>query len=321
MILVKESKSAMLFPGINFLELGIFEKVNNLGGITAEIINEMIEKSGWGRKVFMFDSEKKLHSSYLIQPMTVACIWAIVKKLDLLEKLQPDFVAGHSMGEWLAVIASGAISFSKLIVPIIRQAQLMDEATIRGKYGMGAVMGLNIRSIESLCSQIGKLEISIENGPQSFAISGSCGSLQNLQEILLERYDNRKVRYFSIFNSGPFHSSFLSGVIIPMRKILEKVNFSTTTISLVSNYNGNIITDRNEIIDGLLYWVDHRLKWQSVLETLLNNGTRTFYTICPNCGFQKMVQRIIREIRPDLSVKVTNIFWPEDLEKVGGGEK
>lgn len=315
MIPVKEDKRAMLFPGINFLELGIFEKVRNLGGISAEIIDEMIEKSGRGSGSFVFDSEKDLHESYLIQPMTIAAIWAIVKKLDLSEKLQPDFVAGHSMGEWLAVIASGAVNFSEIIASITRQAWLMDNAVALGEFGMVAVMGLDIRSIEILCAQIGELEVSIENGPLSTALSGSNRSLRKLRKVLLADFDNRKVKYFPIFNSGPFHSSFLSGVVGSMRRKLEKISFSATAIPIVSNHNGNIIASKNEIINALLYWVNHRLKWQSVLETMLDNGVRTFYTICPTTGFQKMVQRTIREIRPDLSVKITNIFWSEDLVK------
>lgn len=187
--------------------------------------------------------------------------------------VQPDFVAGHSLGEFTALYAANALSFEDAVTIVRRRGLYMSEA--RGG-GMAAVLGLDAAAIEEVCREVGDAPGALQpanyNGDAQTVIAGRKDLIEKAAPLLRER-GAKKVVALNV--SAAFHSPFMNDAAARLAADLDRVKFANPAAPLVNNVDAKIVTAAAEAREGVKRQVTGAVRWTGVMQTMLDNGVRT----------------------------------------------
>ena len=304
------SKIGFIFPGQGAQEVGMGQELYNEYPEIADYFNRAEKILDLDLKRICFEGpEFDLNLTENTQPALFTMSAAIDNFLKK-QGLVPDIVAGHSLGEYSALTSAGAIDFEENLKLVRQRGQAMEEALPAGLGTMAAVIGLDIDTIEDICSKVvGVCEIANINTPNQIVISGEKEAIATA----IERLNNagaKKVVELSV--SGPFHSSLMEPAVNRLKSVIEKVEIKDASIPIVANATAKKVVDSSIIEENLIAQLTSSVRWVESINLMINEGVETFVEI----GSGRVLKGLLRRI--DRSADCYSTRNIKDLEKVIG---
>ena len=247
------------------------------------------------------DNEKMLTLTENAQPalLTISYIMYLyaIEKLNIV----PDVVAGHSLGEWTALVASEVITFEEGVKLVRLRGEYMSKACPPGEGTMGAVIGLDIEKIKDILKQFENVNIANHNSPEQVVISGAKNEVLKALETLKEK-GAKKVVELNV--SGPFHSKLVEKARESMRKELENIEFKVPKYKLIQNYTGDLEENPEKIKENIINQITGTVKWVDSIKKMSKLGVTNVYEVGPGKVLTGLVKRIDKSLNPKSILKV-----------------
>jgi [acyl-carrier-protein] S-malonyltransferase len=205
------------------------------------------------------------------------------------------FVAGHSLGEYSALVAAASLHFDDAIRTVRKRGEFMQEAVPAGIGAMAAILGLDQQTVFDLCEEAGEyglVEVANLNGPGQVVIAGEARAVERAMELSRVRGAKRAMR---LQVSAPFHSSLMSPVGDRLREVLKTVPLRDLEVPLVSNVDADVITKGDQVADALVRQVSSPVRWEEVVRRLVREGVTCFVELGPGRVLTGLVRRIAVE--------------------------
>jgi len=210
--------------------------------------------------------------------------------------LKPQLVAGHSLGEFSALVASKTLNFEDALILVSKRANAMEEACLKYPGAMAAIIGLNNEVVENVCDKVeGIITTANYNCPGQIVISGQKKSIENACEFLKK---NGAKRALMLPVGGAFHSPLMNSAKNKLREEIEKINFSTPICPIYQNYSNNPETDPAKIKFNIIEQITSPVKWTQCIDKMIENGTNKFIEVGPG----KVLQGLVKKINPSVEI-------------------
>lgn len=286
-----------------------------------ELFEEASDSVGVDFKKLCFEGpEEDLALTENTQPSLLLVSTASFQTIQKEYDWNPVAAAGHSIGEYAALVNAGVISFSDGIQAVKLRGQLMQSSVPVGEGAMLAVMGLSPEQVAQLCqwttekSGITPLEPANFNAPGQIVISGNAKAISWLQENFDKTIFNpepRKVRLIPLKVSAPFHCSMMNKAEEGMRNHLESIDFSDAKHPIVQNFNAQQVTTGADLRENIIRQVSAPVRWVECVEELKN----TQVTQCIELGCGKVLSGLIKKIDSE-NLKTFNLNSMEDFKAI-----
>lgn len=204
---------------------------------------------------------------------------------------EPAFVAGHSLGEYTALAAAGALTFEDGLRLVERRGQLTQAAALATPGGMAAVLGIDEAAAAAVCAEAGA-ELCNINSPGQLVIGGTKDAVARACELALERGARKAV---PLDVSGAFHTSLMQPAVAGMREAVDATEIRAPSTPFVANDRADVIADPAAIRDELVYQLTHPVRWVQCVEYMAAHGVTTFVEIGPGRVLAGLVKRIARD--------------------------
>jgi [acyl-carrier-protein] S-malonyltransferase len=229
---------------------------------------------------------------------------------------RPDFAAGHSLGEYSALVALGTLEFQDAVRTVRERGRAMQEAVPVGVGAMAALLGMSLEDVEASCAEAaaatGKIVVPANfNGPGQIVIAGHAEAVEAALEAARDR-GGRKMMKLPV--SAPFHSPLMEPAKARMEPILNALAFQAPLCPLVNNVDAAPVTAPEALRDGLVRQIPGAVRWQATLELLLDRGVTTFLELGPGKVLAGLVKRQARERGAE--VEAFSFGAPEDLAQL-----
>lgn len=244
------------------------------------------------------------------QPAILATSIAALEVLKS-KGIKAEVVAGLSLGEYSALVASKALSFKDAVALVKKRGKYMQEAVPLGIGAMTAIMGLSLKKIEEAIEKSkdkGVVQIANYNTENQIVIGGEVEAVNFAANLCLE-YGAKRVIGLKV--SGPFHTKLLEPASIKLKEEFENVKFEPTEIPVISNVTAEVIKRDDDIKEILIKQVKSSVRWRETIEKMINMGIDTFIEIGPG----RTLSSFIKEISRSNKAKV-NIFNVEDIKSL-----
>lgn len=207
-----------------------------------------------------------------------------------------DYVAGHSLGEYSALVAAGSLRFADAIRTVRKRGEFMQEAVAPGAGGMAALMGLDRGAVAEVCKEAcrsGVVEVANLNAPGQVVIAGETGAVERAIGLARERGARRAVR---LQVSAPFHCSLMRPAGERLKRVLEAIPIADLSIPLVNNADAEVLTKSGEIIGSLERQVSSPVRWEDVVRRLVKEGVTHFLELGPGKVLTGLITRIASDV-------------------------
>lgn len=287
---------AFVFPGQGSQAIGMLNGFAD-NTVVQETIAEASDALQFDLAKLIADGPKEdLDLTTNTQPVMLACAVAFYRAWLAAGGAVPTIVAGHSLGEYSALVAAGVIRFADA-VPLVRfRAQAMQEAVPVGQGGMAAILGLSDDDVRAACMEAAQGEV-VEpvnfNAPAQVVIAGHKAAVERACEAAKAKGAKRAL---SLPVSAPFHSSLLKPASDRLRDYLAGIEFSAPQIALINNVDVAIVSDPAEIKDALVRQAASPVRWVETVQQIAASGA----TRLVECGPGKVLSGLVKRINGDL---------------------
>ena len=290
-------KTAFLFPGQGSQKVGMVQDLfENYDSVKA-LIKEADETLGFSISQMMFEGpDTELMKTEFTQPAILTAsvaVWQVLKE----HGLTPDIAAGHSLGEYSALVAAGAISFADAVHTVHLRGRFMQEAVPLGEGGMAAVIGSNPETIVKVCGEVSTEDLPVQavnfNCPGQVVIAGATAAVEKACEALKEAGARRAIM---LKVSAPFHSTLMEPAALRLKEVLDKIDIHDTAIPVVANVNAKEETKADEIRKNLVDQAAHPVHWEESIRTMVAGGVDMTVEAGPGTvltGFMKKIARSV----------------------------
>lgn len=290
-----DQKVAYVFPGQGSQWAGMGRDLSASLPEARAVFEEADSVLGFPLSKLCFEGpEDVLRQTVNAQPaiMTVSIAYLRTNP-QLRDRPQPSLLAGHSLGEYTALVAAGALSFAEALRLARERGRLMQEAGNQTSGGMLAIIGLDEADVQSICLATG-MEIANINCPGQIAISGPSEALDKATQLAKEKGAQRVV---PLPVSGAFHSRLMQPAADGMAKAVSNLQFQDAVIPIVANTTAQPMTSGNALKAELLNQLCHSVLWQRSIEWMTKEGTLEFVEIGPGQVLTGLIKRISRDVR------------------------
>ncbi|MCX8106114.1 MAG: ACP S-malonyltransferase [Ignavibacterium album] len=290
------AKKAFLFPGQGSQYVGMAKDLFDNSVEAKEMIRTADEAVGANLSYIMFNGpEEELKQTEYTQP---AIFLHSVVLASLIRTLRPDAAAGHSLGEYSALVAAGAIQFYEAMKLVRQRGLAMQYAGTVMKGTMAAIVGLQPDVVDNICkdaSSVGIVQCANFNSPGQIVISGSVEGVKKAME-LCKASGAKLVKELVV--SGAFHSPLMEPAKERLQKALDDTHFYDARFPVYTNVTAKPVSDKDEIKKLLFEQLTSPVRWEETIQNMINDGIEEFYEIGPG----KVLQGLVKRINPDVRV-------------------
>ena len=282
-----------VFPGQGSQFCGMCNDLYQNYPILNELFKSAEEILGFDISKVMFDGSKdELMQTNVTQPAIFIHSMAILKVMG--ESFKPDQVAGHSLGEFSALVAAKVLSFEEGLNLVSIRAKAMQKACENSNGTMAAILALENEIIEKVCKNVEGVVLAANyNCPGQVVISGELQSVTRACEILTEKGARRAL---ILPVSGAFHSSLMSEARVELSKAIGETSFKKPICPIYQNVNGIGETSVKKIKENLILQLTSPVKWTQSINQMINDGATEFIEIGPGKVLQGLIKKINREM-------------------------
>ncbi|MEH7299648.1 ACP S-malonyltransferase [Neobacillus drentensis] len=292
------SKVAFVFPGQGSQTVGMGKE---LAGKYSEVMGyfEKADKTlDTKLSQLIFEGPKEeLTKTYNTQPALLTTSMAI---LDFFRKsgIQADFVAGHSLGEYTALVAAGVLSFEEGVFAVRKRGEFMEHAVPNGEGSMAAVLGLDRDPLSDVTKAVSEegfpVSLANLNCPGQIVISGS---REGVERAGVKAKEAGAKRVLPLEVSGPFHSSLMKPAAEQLREVLDGMEMKDAEIPVVINVTAQPVSNASEIKDKLIEQLYSPVQWEDSVTNMIDLGVDTFIEIGPGKVLSGLIKKIDKTVK------------------------
>ncbi len=307
------SRIAFLFPGQGAQSVGMGRSLAACDPRLADLFAMADRVVGFPLSTLMWEGpEESLTLTENAQPALVITALAACHWLTLCTGIRPDFVAGHSLGEYAAIAAAGGFSADEAVRLVRLRGQAMQRAVPAGEGGMAVLLNLPAQMVADLCAEAAAITAGVcvpanFNTPQQIVISGHKRAVEKAVGLAKERGAKRCMM---LAVSAPFHCPLMQPAAIVMTDALRQTAIADLSIPLIANVTSREVTQGAIIRSLLVEQVTGTVQWEASMRRLIELGVDTFIEL----GSGKVLTGMIKRI--DETVRAIAVNGPEDIEKV-----
>ena len=291
------SKTAYVFPGQGAQFVGMGKELYSSHPVAKEFFEKANEILGFRITDIMFDgTDEELKQTKVTQPAVF--LHSVIRAVCLGEEFQPDMVAGHSLGEFSALVASGALSFEDGLRLVSKRALAMQAACEANPGTMAAVLGLPDEKVEEVVKSIeGAVVVAANfNCPGQLVISGSIEGVDKACELLKEAGAKRALR---LNVGGAFHSPLMEPARVELEAAIESKEFHTPRCPIYQNVTAAPTTDIDTIRRNLIAQLTAPVRWTESVKAMVTDGASRFVEVGPGAVLQGLVKKIAPEVETE----------------------
>jgi len=304
----------LIFPGQGSQSVGMGQDLYKTFDLVKKIFKEADEKLNYSiSKIILEGPESDLKLTKNTQPAILTISYSIFKLITEEFNIQIKdikYFAGHSLGEYSALVCSNSLSFSDAVYLLHERGKSMQEAVPEGKGSMLAVMGLKIEDLEKYIEGMDKgkgvCEIANDNSDSQVILSGDKTAIDEVSKIL--KSNKKKSIFLPV--SAPFHCSLMNPAAKIMEDKINQTNFKNPSVDLVSNVTAGPVRDSEKIKSLLVRQIFSKVRWRESVLFMIKNGVSEFIEIGPGKVLSGLVKRISDKV---LSKSINSI---EDIKSL-----
>lgn len=302
------TKTAYIFPGQGSQAVGMGKDLFDNFAVSREVFEEADDALGFSLSEMCFNgTAEDLALTANTQPAILTVSIAAFRAMESEKFPKPDFVAGHSLGEYSALVAAGAMSFADAVKTVRKRGTYMQEAVPVGVGAMAAILGLPLETVEIACKEAAEGEICSPaniNSPAQIVIAGNSNAVDRAIDLLKERGAKRAIK---LNVSAPFHCDLMLPAQEKLQKDLQELEFHNLDIPIIENVSAEINKDGERVSTALTEQVSKPVRWAQSVENLINESVETFIEV----GAGKILSGLVRQINRD--VRCLNVENTESL--------
>lgn len=263
-----------------------------------QVFDEANDALGFDLAALCFDGpEEQLRLTEFTQPAIFTVSMAALRVLNQ-KGMQADYVAGHSLGEYSANVAAGAISFADAVRTVRKRGQLMQQAVPAGEGAMAAILGMQADAVAAVCKDASQPGSPVEpanmNSPEQVVISGAAAAVERAMALAKERGAKRAV---ALPVSAPFHCSLMQPAQDALKPVLEAIPFSAAEVPVVVNVDARLVTDAPELRNSLVRQVTGAVRWTESMQLLIAEGVTHFVEVGPGKVLSGLLRQVDRSLK------------------------
>jgi len=302
--------TAFIFPGQGSQYVGMGKELFENFGVAKQVFEEADDALRLSLSAICFKGpEETLKLTENTQPAVLTTSVAALKVLQAEKGMTPLFTAGHSLGEYTALVASGALTFSEAVKIVRLRGKFMQEAVPVGQGAMAAVLGMEREQIERICDEVSSGEVLTPanfNCPGQIVVAGHTKAV----ERAIERVKQEGKKAILLPVSAPFHSPLMKPAGERLEKVLEEISVSDLNIPVVTNVEAEINSSKDRVKGLLVAQVSSPVRWEESMQKMIGKGTEQVLEIGPGKVLSGLMKRI------DHRIETKNLEDIQTLKKI-----
>lgn len=284
---------AYVFPGQGAQFSGMGKDLYERSALAKELFDKANDILGFRITDLMFEgSDEDLRQTKVTQPAIF--LHSVILARTLGEAFAPEMVAGHSLGEFSALVAAGALSFEDGLVLVSKRAQAMQKACEMNPSTMAAILGLDNEVVEKVCAEIPQVVVPANyNSPGQIVISGSFEGIDVAVEKLTELGASKAIK---LQVGGAFHSPLMDPAKQDLETAIFATNFSKPVCPVYQNVDAKPNTDPTLIRENLVAQLTAPVRWTQIIQNMIADGASSFTEVGPGKVLQGLIKKVDRKM-------------------------
>lgn len=289
---------AFVFPGQGSQYVGMGKELYGEFTSAKEAFDEAGEVLGFDLAALCFEGEQQeLSLTYNAQPALLTTSIAALRVLQEESDIRPDYVAGHSLGEYSALVANGSMALKDAVHVVRKRGEFMQEAVPVGVGAMAAVLGQEIEQVEDICRQASDNSHIASpanlNAPGQVVISGNKEAVEKAAEIAKS---NGAKRVVPLDVSAPFHCALMEPAAVRLAEVLSGIAFGSMSAPVISNCTATVTDDPSLLRELLIEQVTSPVRWHESVQTLYGLGVKDYFEIGPKNVLSGLIKRTLSDV-------------------------